>query len=79
MDFKWYAWDPENNEHQQLLIEKYVKNERGEYKKDKEGNYINNPLYDPSIDPHTGTKKQLVWFDLNAFNGVKVFLRREKN
>lgn len=71
MDFKWYAWDPENNEHQKLLIEKYVKNERGEYKKDKDGNYINNPLYDPTIDPHTGTKKQLVWFDLNAYNGVK--------
>ncbi|VEU60593.1 Uncharacterised protein [Mycoplasmopsis bovigenitalium] len=77
MDFKWYAWDPENNEHQKLLIEKYVKNEKGEYKKDQDGNYINNPLYDPTIDPHTGTKKQLVWFDLNAYNGVKSIFTKD--
>ncbi|MBU4691658.1 hypothetical protein KQ872_01615 [Mycoplasma sp. ES3225-GEN-MYC] len=74
MDFKWYAWDPENNPHQKLLIEKYVKEANGEYKKDSAGNLIDNPMYDASIDPKTGTKKQLVWFDLKPFDEEPIFI-----
>ncbi|MDQ0567610.1 Mbov_0399 family ICE element protein [Mycoplasma yeatsii] len=66
MDFKWFAWDPENNPHQKELIEEYEKNTRGEIKRDENGNPIKNPKYDPKIDPKTGTKKELVWFDFNT-------------
>ncbi|AJM71563.1 Mbov_0399 family ICE element protein [Mycoplasma yeatsii] len=66
MDFKWFAWDPENNPHQKALIEEYEKNSKGEIKRDEDGNPIKNPKYDPKIDPKTGTKKELVWFDFNT-------------
>ncbi|QVJ97579.1 hypothetical protein I7634_01940 [Mycoplasma mycoides subsp. capri] len=63
MDFKWYAWNPENNKHQKDLIEEYLKDEKGSILKDKNGNNLKNPKYDPKIDPSTGTKKQLVWLN----------------
>ncbi|UWD34758.1 hypothetical protein NX779_03000 [Mycoplasma cottewii] len=66
MDFKWFAWDPENTPHQKTLIEEYEKNSKGEIKRDEDGNPIKNPKYDPKIDPKTGTKKELVWFDFNT-------------
>ncbi|WP_029513772.1 Mbov_0399 family ICE element protein [Mycoplasmopsis primatum] len=64
-DFKWYAWDPENNKHQRELIEEYLKNEKGELLKNEKGDYIKNPKYDPLIDAKTGTKKQLVLMDFS--------------
>ncbi|WP_434341902.1 hypothetical protein V2P24_01085 [Mycoplasma putrefaciens] len=66
MDFKWYAWDPEQNPHQKSLIEKFERDQDGEIKKDSNGNPVKNPKYDPKIDPKTGTKKELVWFDFNT-------------
>ncbi|AZZ65657.1 hypothetical protein DMC14_002585 [Metamycoplasma phocicerebrale] len=63
LDFKWYAWDPKNNSNQRKLIEKFLKDEEGQIKLDKQGNPILNPKYDPLIDKNTGTKKELIWID----------------
>ena len=63
LDFKWYAWDPKYNKDQRELIEEYLKDEKGNIQKDKDGNPLPNPKYDPFIDKKTGTKKELVWFD----------------
>ncbi|XWT73031.1 hypothetical protein V2P39_00880 [Mycoplasma capricolum subsp. capricolum] len=68
MDFKWYAWDPKTYAHQRELIEEFQKDEKGETKRDKTGKPIKNPKYDPKIDPNTGTKKELIWFDFNTHN-----------
>ncbi|ENY68797.1 Hypothetical protein MAU_2820 [Metamycoplasma auris 15026] len=65
LNFKWYAWNPEKYKHQKELIEEFLMNEKGEAKADEHGNPLPNPKYDPLIDPKTGTKKQLVWFDFN--------------
>ncbi|MBU4689690.1 hypothetical protein KQ878_01670 [Mycoplasma zalophidermidis] len=64
VDFKWYAWEPENNPQQKELIEEFIKDSEGNLLRDDKGNSIKNPKYDPSIDPETGTKKTtgLVWF-----------------
>ncbi|PWC09122.1 hypothetical protein DIE66_00590 [Mycoplasmopsis arginini] len=64
-NFKWYAWDPANNPNQQILIEPYLKDEKGNNVVDKNGAYVLNPKYDPAIDKQTGTKKQLVWFSFS--------------
>ena len=68
LDFKWYAWDPKNNKNQQELIEEYLKDEKGNMKRDDNGNPIPNPKYDPLIDKNTGTKKELVWFDTSKYS-----------
>ena len=68
LDFKWYAWDPKNNKNQQELIEEYLKDEKGDIKRDDNGNPIKNPKYDPLIDKNTGTKKELVWFDTSKYS-----------
>ena len=68
LDFKWYAWDPKNNKNQQELIEEYLKDEKGNIKRDDNGNPIRNPKYDPLIDKNTGTKKELVWFDTSKYS-----------
>lgn len=68
LDFKWYAWDPKNNKNQQELIEEYLKDEKGNIKRDDNGNPIKNPKYDPLIDKNTGTKKELVWFDTSKYS-----------
>ncbi|WFQ92672.1 Mbov_0399 family ICE element protein [Mycoplasma feriruminatoris] len=66
MNFKWYAWDPKTYAHQRELIEEFLKDEKGEIKRDEKGKPIKNPRYDPKIDPNTGTKKELIWFDFNT-------------
>ncbi|MHA3888440.1 Mbov_0399 family ICE element protein [Metamycoplasma hominis] len=58
--FKWFAWDPENNPKQKELITKELTKD-GRILVDKEGNPLPNPKYDPTIDPKTGTKNQLIW------------------
>lgn len=68
LDFKWYAWDPKNNKNQQELIEEYLKDKKGNIKRDDNGNPIRNPKYDPLIDKNTGTKKELVWFDTSKYS-----------
>jgi len=37
-----------------------LKDEKGNIQKDKDGNPLPNPKYDPFIDKKTGTKKELV-------------------
>ena len=68
LDFKWYAWDPKNNKNQQELIEEYLKDGKGDIKRDDNGEPIKNPKYDPLIDKNTGTKKELVWFDTSKYS-----------
>lgn len=73
--FKWYAWNPANNKHQQELIEEYLKDNEGNILYDKNNNPIPNPKYDPAIDPATGTKKELVLIDFAKskfnFSGIE--------
>ncbi|KEZ23229.1 Mbov_0399 family ICE element protein [Ureaplasma diversum] len=64
-DYIWYAWNPEQNPDQKRLITEFLTNEDGTIKFDEEKKKVPNPLYDPSIDPKTGTKKQIVWFKIN--------------
>ncbi|WLP85206.1 Mbov_0399 family ICE element protein [Mycoplasma seminis] len=66
-DFKWYAWNPNENYHQKVLISPYKIDEDGNEIKDEKGNKIPNELYDASIDANTGTKKQLIWVDSKGF------------
>ncbi|MXR13615.1 hypothetical protein DR095_01435 [Mycoplasma flocculare] len=61
MDIKWFAWDPQNNEEQQKLIEPYLKDTSGTIIYDNFGSKAKNPKFDPLIDKETGTKKQIVW------------------
>ncbi|WP_322959216.1 hypothetical protein RRG53_00345 [Mycoplasmopsis cynos] len=63
---KFYAWDPENNKDQKDLITPYIYTEKG-IKYDKNHQPIKNPKYDPSIDPDTGTKKEVVYIDNSLF------------
>ncbi|QNM93762.1 hypothetical protein H9M94_01110 [Mycoplasma sp. Pen4] len=73
-DFKWYAWKPEENFHQRILIEPFLIDEQGNVIKDENGNSIPNPKYDSSIDPKTGTKKQVLWLNLSGFSTLQDFL-----
>ncbi|UUD34808.1 hypothetical protein NPA07_03225 [Mycoplasmopsis caviae] len=75
MDFKWYGWDPSNNPHQQELLDEYLMDSKKEYKKDDKGEPIKNPKYDPTIDPATGTRKQLVWVDMGVFKNKSMFFK----
>ena len=74
MKFKWYAWDPAKNPKQKELIEQYLRDEKGNVKKDDNGEPIKNPKYDPAIDPETGTKKQLVWYNFSYFHKTNGYL-----
>ncbi|MFV8470191.1 Mbov_0399 family ICE element protein [Mycoplasma sp. VS509_3] len=67
-DFKWYAWNPDENYHQKVLISPYKIDEDGNEIKDEKGHKIPNELYDASIDVKTGTKKQIIWVPSEGFN-----------
>ncbi|MFV8417946.1 Mbov_0399 family ICE element protein [Mycoplasma sp. VS299A] len=67
-DFKWYAWNPDENYHQKVLISPYKIDENGNEIKDEKGHKIPNELYDASIDVKTGTKKQIIWVPSEGFN-----------
>ncbi|ADE19546.1 Mbov_0399 family ICE element protein [Mycoplasma crocodyli] len=66
LDLKWYAWDPENNIEQKLLISPFLTDKDNKPLKDEEGNEIKNPKYNPNINPTTGTTTEIVW--VNATN-----------
>ncbi|WP_391592063.1 hypothetical protein MCAV_02280 [[Mycoplasma] cavipharyngis] len=55
LDLKYFAWNPdaEGNEHQKLWITPKIKDENGEE--------IDNPEYNPNINPTTGTIKRILW------------------
>ncbi|MFV8400927.1 Mbov_0399 family ICE element protein [Mycoplasma sp. 2634B] len=67
-DFKWYAWNPDENYHQKVLISPYKIDENGNEIKDEKGHKIPNEFYDASIDVKTGTKKQIIWVPSEGFN-----------
>ncbi|AWX69560.1 Mbov_0399 family ICE element protein [[Mycoplasma] anseris] len=73
LDFKFYAWNPEENPNQKSLITPYILDENNKPKLDKEGKPLSNPLYNPLIDPKTGTIKELVWFDTKNYDYNKGF------
>ncbi|MDW2892826.1 hypothetical protein R7V75_02470 [Mesomycoplasma ovipneumoniae] len=70
LEGKWFAWDPERNKEQKELISPTMLDANGNEVKDSDNNPIQNPNYDPFIDPKTGTKKQLIWVnsDNNLFD-----------
>ncbi|MBH8623431.1 Mbov_0399 family ICE element protein, partial [Spiroplasma sp. hyd1] len=45
---KWYAWDPQNNPDQNILIQPTIDGKA-------------NPKYDKEVNPDTGTKTQILW------------------
>ncbi|WP_368486923.1 Mbov_0399 family ICE element protein [Spiroplasma sp. DGKH1] len=45
---KWYAWDPQNNPDQNVLIQPTIDGKT-------------NPKYDKEVNPDTGTKTQILW------------------
>ncbi|SMC20243.1 Mbov_0399 family ICE element protein, partial [Mycoplasmopsis agassizii] len=68
---KWYAWNPENNKQQKLLIEKYLKDDDGNELLNEKGEKVLNPAYDEDINPKTGTKKQLIWVKNRRITSLK--------
>lgn len=61
-NFKWYAWDPQNNPKQKELISEHLLNKDGEPIIDnKTGLPKLNPKFDKAIDPENGIKKQIIW------------------
>ncbi|MBN4089696.1 Mbov_0399 family ICE element protein [Mycoplasma enhydrae] len=70
LDFKWYAWDPENNPNQRELIEEYLIDENGKVKENEQGLPIKNPKFDPLVDKQTGTKKEVVWINTEGIKHI---------
>ncbi|MBN0919384.1 Mbov_0399 family ICE element protein [[Mycoplasma] gypis] len=70
-DFKYYAWNPENNKQQKLLITEYKQDENGNNIIDENGKKVKNELYDAELDKNTGTKKKIVWLDFSTRNTAK--------
>ncbi|MDC8914656.1 Mbov_0399 family ICE element protein [Metamycoplasma hyosynoviae] len=64
---KWFAWNPEINPEQKELITPELTKD-GKTLTDKDGNPLTNPKYDESIDPNTGTKKQILWIPKSTLN-----------
>ncbi|AIA29472.1 hypothetical protein MCFN_01640 [Mycoplasmopsis californica] len=73
IDFKWYGWDPSANNSQAQLISEYLIDSNGKRIRDEKGKLIKNEKYDPSIDPITGTKKELVLLDFNHYLKKSMF------
>lgn len=71
INVKWYAWDPENNFNQRLLIEKYLIDINGNYVLNEKEQKIPNPNYNPKIDPQSGIIKEIVWVDWTNFSTDK--------
>ncbi|WP_129623214.1 Mbov_0399 family ICE element protein [Mycoplasmopsis columbinasalis] len=82
VDIKWFGWNPDKNPDQKNLISRYLVDENGEVKRDGNGAALKNPNYDETIDPLTGTKKQLIWFKTNLYIDKPLnnsFLRLKNN
>ncbi|MDW2870674.1 hypothetical protein R7V45_00805 [Mesomycoplasma ovipneumoniae] len=63
---KWFGWDPEKNLSQKKLISEYLLDDSGNQIIGQDGKKLENPDYDPNIDPNTGTKKQILWVKNNG-------------
>ncbi|WGI36295.1 Mbov_0399 family ICE element protein [Mesomycoplasma lagogenitalium] len=63
LNAKWFAWNPNIHPEQKELITPFLVDENGENYKDKNGDAIKNPKYDPLINPETGLKSEIVWVD----------------
>ncbi|WP_341495338.1 Mbov_0399 family ICE element protein [Mesomycoplasma ovipneumoniae] len=63
---KWFGWEPEKNIEQKKLISPYLLDEKGDEIIGENGKKLENPNYDPNIDPNTGTKKQILWVKNNG-------------
>ncbi|MDW2915775.1 hypothetical protein R7Z46_02475 [Mesomycoplasma ovipneumoniae] len=63
---KWFGWDPEKNLSQKKLISEYLLDDSGNEIIGQDGKKLENPDYDPNIDPQTGTKKQILWVKNNG-------------
>ncbi len=63
---KWFGWDPEKNLSQKKLISEYLLDDFGNEIIGQDGKKLENPNYDPNIDPNTGTKKQILWVKNNG-------------
>ncbi|MCN0158420.1 Mbov_0399 family ICE element protein, partial [Mesomycoplasma ovipneumoniae] len=63
---KWFGWDPEKNINQKKLISQYLLDDSGNEIIGQDGKKLENPEYDPNIDPQTGTKKQILWVKNNG-------------
>ncbi|VEU66118.1 Mbov_0399 family ICE element protein [Mesomycoplasma hyopneumoniae] len=66
LEGKWFGWDPEKNLAQKRLISQYLLDDSGKEIINENGKKIENPGYDPNIDPKTGTKKQILWVRNNG-------------
>ncbi|VEU77896.1 Mbov_0399 family ICE element protein [Mycoplasmopsis columbinasalis] len=67
VDMKWFGWNPDKKPEQKNLISRYIIDANGEVKRDGNGAALQNPNYDETIDPLTGTKKQLIWFKTHPY------------
>ncbi|MEG7280262.1 hypothetical protein V6B68_02240 [Mesomycoplasma ovipneumoniae str. Black Butte] len=63
---KWFGWEPEKNLSQKKLISEYLLDDSGKEIIGQDGKKLENPNYDPNIDPITGTKKQILWVKNNG-------------
>ncbi|WP_337899469.1 Mbov_0399 family ICE element protein [Mesomycoplasma ovipneumoniae] len=63
---KWFGWEPDKNPEQKKLISPYLLDEKGDEIIGENGKRLENPNYDPNIDPNTGTKKQILWVKNNG-------------
>ncbi len=63
---KWFGWEPDKNLSQKKLISEYLLDDSGNEIVGQDGKKIENPDYDPNIDPNTGTKKQILWVKNNG-------------
>ncbi|WP_425294443.1 Mbov_0399 family ICE element protein, partial [Mesomycoplasma ovipneumoniae] len=63
---KWFGWEPEKNIEQKKLISPYLLDEKGDEIIGENGKRLENPNYDPNIDPNSGTKKQILWVKNNG-------------
>ncbi|XBE78072.1 hypothetical protein VQY16_03865 [Mesomycoplasma ovipneumoniae] len=63
---KWFGWEPEKNINQKKLISEYLLDDSGSEIIGQDGKKLENPEYDPNIDPQTGTKKQILWVKNNG-------------
>ncbi|WNM16705.1 Mbov_0399 family ICE element protein [Mesomycoplasma ovipneumoniae] len=63
---KWFGWEPEKNIEQKKLISEFLLDDSGNVIVGQDGKKLENPDYDPNIDPQTGTKKQILWVKNNG-------------
>ncbi|MEA4162621.1 Mbov_0399 family ICE element protein [Mycoplasma sp. 4404] len=68
---KFYAWNPEENSNQKELLERWLKDPKGNYILDSSNNRIPNPKYNPNINAKTGSNIELVVLEKYSTPGSK--------